>query len=114
LTFQNLAKLGLLQNVGSTKSNFSQISRNLKLINDYESSVERVDTSYAYAGYAPISLRLLEMAANSSVFGDTKTKSTVGLSWKGLEDTVKLLPGETVEKAIIPDTKLFKPERILH
>lgn len=113
-TLQNLEKIGILIPLTSTspKSNFTQLSKSLHLVNDYESSVDQTDSSYAYAGYAPISLRLIQMAAKS-LPGAIETKSGnngggKGMSWEGCEDVLSLLPGQSFEKSIIPEAKMFK------
>lgn len=115
-TLQNLEKLGILLPATSTssKSKFGQISKALHLVNDYESSVVQTDSSYAYAGYAPISLRLIQMAAKS--LPDAPEFKNVGsgtnrLSWEGCEDVLSLLPGQSFEKSIIPETRMYKSAR---
>jgi hypothetical protein len=108
ITFQNLAKLKLLESNDSQKSGFSHLSKRLSLLNDYESTASNTMISYAYSGYAPISLRLLEAVTGTLNNNDGKAP----LSWKGLEDVTELLPGKTFEKSIIPVSKLFKSESI--
>ncbi|KAJ3319480.1 hypothetical protein HDV06_006290 [Boothiomyces sp. JEL0866] len=107
LTFQNLEKLGLLKaHSSSAKNSFSQISKSLKLINDYTSNLENNDISYVYAGYAPISIRLVQLASNIMNGPDTQN---LGVTWKNAEETLSLLPGKTFEKSIIPNaTKEFR------
>jgi hypothetical protein len=104
-TFQNLAKLGLLQVNSGVKSPFSQISKALKLVNDYDSD-NIVDVSAVYRGFAPISMRLIQAA--SRILPQTTDTKSIGLSWKGYEDILGLIPGKLIEKSIIPETKSFK------
>lgn len=107
LTFQNLMKAGLLNPIDkNAKSSFSQISKGLKLINDYDSETIKTDVSYAYSGYAPISLRLIQTASGN--LSDVADGRPNGLSWKGAEDIIQLLPGASFEKSVIPETKSFR------
>ncbi|KAJ3258474.1 Vacuolar protein sorting-associated protein 33A [Boothiomyces macroporosus] len=110
LTFQNLEKLGLLKvHSSSAKNSFSQISKSLKLINDYTSKLENNDVSYVYAGFAPISIRLIQIASNTFNGSDSQN---LGVTWKNAEDTLSLLPGKTFEKSIIPNAaKEFRSKK---
>jgi hypothetical protein len=115
-TLQNLEKLGILipSNSSSSKAKFAQLSKSLYLTNDYESSLDQSDASYAYAGYAPISLRLIQAAAKSLPgAAELRAESTkpVSLSWEGVQDVLNLLPGETFEHSIIPDSKMYKSSK---
>lgn len=112
-TLQNLETIGLLNPVNAvSKSNYSQLCKSLKLIKDYESSTENRDVSDCYAGYAPISVRLVQLASqllntNEGIFttgGDTIT-NTAPLTWEGAADILALIPGKVVEKSIIPESK---------
>ena len=115
-TLQNLEKLGVLipSPSSSSKAKFAQLSKSLHLANDYESSVDQSDASYAYAGYAPISLRLIQAAAKSlpgAIEKRTEPTKPVELSWDGVQDVLNLVPGETFEHSIIPDSKMYKSSR---
>lgn len=79
-------------------------------MNEYESNLENFDSSYAYAGYAPISVRLAQLAAKS-LPNSTTTTTTSNLTWEGSLDVLKLIPGETFEKSIIPENRSFKSDR---
>lgn len=84
------------------------------MANDYESSVDQSDASYAYAGYAPISLRLIQAAAKSlpgAIEKRPEPAKPVELSWDGVQDVLNLVPGETFEHSIIPDSKMYKSSR---
>jgi hypothetical protein len=104
-TFQNLAKVGLLHVHNGSKSPFSQISKALKLVNDYDSD-NVADVSAVYRGFAPISVRLIQAA--SRILPQTSDTKSRGLSWKGYEDVLALTPGKLIEKSIIPETRSFK------
>jgi len=78
--------------------------------------VEDLDLSYTYSGYAPLSCRLVQCVAQKegvlalpvgkSVVGvgngagteDAKVRAHSIMGWKGFEDVVALLPGETVDE----------------
>ena len=88
------------------------------LIDDTPEGREEVenDISYVYSGYAPISVRLVQcVAQRGGVLSNPaeKEKSTTGdasaaasaakvpahpiVGWKGFEDVVAAIPGETVD-----------------
>ncbi|KAJ3275943.1 hypothetical protein HDV01_006810 [Terramyces sp. JEL0728] len=110
LTFQNLEKLGIFKvHSSSVKNTFSQVSKSLKLINDYTSKLGNTDISYVYAGYAPISIRLIQLAGNILNGPDSQN---LGVTWKNSEDVLSLLPGKTFEKSIIPNAaKEFRAKK---
>jgi hypothetical protein len=106
-----LERLGILSPQGyGPKSNFSQLSKALKLVNEYESNISQFDVSYAYAGYAPISLRIIQLASLSlpGYPAPKPNSKPVSLSFQGSADILNLLPGPTVETDLIPENKSFK------
>jgi hypothetical protein len=115
-TFQYLEKLGLLTSVSpASVTNFSSLSKGLRLVNEYESNTAQSDVSYVYAGYAPISLRLIQLASNSIPGSDSGRNSKVNgsspLSW-GSNDIISLLPGKTFERSVIPENRSYKSASI--
>jgi vacuolar protein sorting-associated protein 33A len=108
-TFQNLAKLGILTMYLGVKSNYSQVYKLLKLNSDYDSDHFN-DVSAAYRGFVPISVRLVQAATR--VLPQASDIKSTGVSWKGYEDVLQFLPGETIERSIIPETKNFKSSSI--
>lgn len=85
MTLNNLDKLGLLQKQEG-KSPWDTIKNKLELINfdmDIENSM--YDTHSVHAGYAPLSVRIIEEAHSKR-------------GWKGIEHLLNLLPGPHVEK----------------
>jgi hypothetical protein len=105
-TFQHLQKLNILYPYTGTKSHFSSISKQLKLNIDYDSDQVN-DVGASYRGFVPISIRLIQ-AATRELPSDMKAS---GISWKGYEDVLQHLPGQTIEKSIIPELKNFKSSR---
>ena len=59
LTLYNLERTGLLRKQES-KSNWNQLKQNFRLIFEDVDQRQPNDIAYAYAGYAPLSLRLIE------------------------------------------------------
>ncbi|KAI8902260.1 Sec1-like protein [Globomyces pollinis-pini] len=108
-TLQALEKVGLLKPIGNVKSTYSQLSKSLKLINHYESSLNPVDISYTYGGFAPISIRLIQSATKTLPASSITNRQ---VSWKGFEDVLQLLPGSSFEKSVIPsESKTFKTNK---
>ncbi|CAM9420822.1 unnamed protein product [Discosporangium mesarthrocarpum] len=102
-TLNNLEQLGLLRRreskvwVGSGDSSVSpwpSLRRSLRLINDAVNVHDPDDISYVSSGYAPLSARLVV--------------ASVRPGWTVLAETMKLLPGPTVEIDQDPD----KPEEL--
>ena len=100
--FQELFLLNNLEKINSLKiqegSNYyNDIEKKLKLINEDVDLNEPNDISYAYSGYAPISIRLIEKAVTKG--------------WKSIEDVLFKLSGEydfpKNEKNNLPEKKIF-------
>ncbi|ELU41150.1 ATP binding protein [Rhizoctonia solani AG-1 IA] len=65
-----------------------------------------IDMSYTYSGYAPLSCRLVQAVVQKGPLlsigtnTDTGTRQTQAhpiIGWKGFEDVIKSIPGETVD-----------------
>lgn len=122
----NLASLSLLfptpASQKTVKFPYTQLRKQLRLVvedQDYQPNgtdgnpeeLERAedrDISYTYSGYAPLSCRLVQcVAQKGGVLSPAITKNTEGddirahahpiIGWKGFEDVMSLLPGETVD-----------------
>ncbi|KAF8640883.1 hypothetical protein AX17_000531 [Amanita inopinata Kibby_2008] len=99
---------------------FTTLQKSLRLlIDDNPEALEEVenDISYVYSGYAPISVRLVQCVAQKGgvlsnpaekekavsdegaavTSPSTKLQAHPILGWKGFEDIVAALPGETVD-----------------
>eukprot|EP00941_MAST-03F_sp_MAST-3F-sp1_P001867 g1867.t1 len=88
LTLNNLDRLGLFCKRGSPNisiaTNWNVIRNKLKLIfNDVKCNGEPDDIAYVTSGYAPLLVRLVQLAISGH--------------WKRNESTLKLLPGPQVE-----------------
>ena len=97
---------------------FAPIRKAFRLLLDIDEA-NPTDISYVYAGYAPLSIRLVQcVAQKSAVLTSLPTSEEAGRSaspsggggtatvkpfaspisgWKGFEDAVKLIPGATVD-----------------
>lgn len=108
--------------VGSVpKYPFVSLRKSLRLlIDDNPEAIDEVenDISFVYSGYAPLSVRLVQCVAQkggvlsnpaekekaSPQGADSDGKSSVGkfqahpiVGWKGFEDVLAAIPGETVD-----------------
>ncbi|TEB38635.1 ATP binding protein [Coprinellus micaceus] len=103
----------------SGKYPFSLVRKSLRLlIDDNPEALEEVenDIGFVYSGWAPISIRLVQCIAQKGGVlsnpaekekpADEQSKSSIEkvqahpiVGWKGFEDIVSTLPGETVEVA---------------
>ncbi|GKY93695.1 hypothetical protein MPSEU_000336700 [Mayamaea pseudoterrestris] len=83
---QNLEKAGLLHRREGlwmdTASPFSSLRSKLHLIHAEVDTVEPDDISYVSSGYAPLSIRIIQMAVKG---------------WQGKDDILKELPGRLVD-----------------
>ncbi|KAI8318287.1 vacuolar protein sorting-like protein r-vps33a [Martensiomyces pterosporus] len=85
VTLDNLSKAGLLVPPSAAKSAAPSTTLNLIVSDVRENDPD--DVSYVYSGYAPMSIRLLQCLSTGGV------KS----GWKGWDDVLAELPGETVD-----------------
>jgi vacuolar protein sorting-associated protein 33A len=83
----------LLRKSDGTKNVYTNVMRSLQLINDYESSVKQHEVSSIYAGYAPISIRIVQHASQTF----TSPEETLPLTWEKSTDVMKLLAGAMFE-----------------
>ncbi|KAI8809867.1 vacuolar protein sorting-associated protein 33A [Cladochytrium replicatum] len=121
LTLQNLAKTGLFRRQESARNPYSQVRKALRLIVDDVDEHQPNDISYVYSGYAPISVRLVQVACTRSAGEVPKaaagsaagTPTNAGApsvaagsqappSWKGFEEALGLLPGPHFEESQKP------------
>eukprot|EP00501_MAST-03F_sp_TOSAG23-6_P001200 GSMAST32.ASY1.ANO1.1244.1 assembled CDS len=89
LTLNNLDKLGLFCKRGSSSlgigTNWATLRNKLKLIfNDVKCDNEPDDIAYVTSGYAPLSVRLTQLA--------------IAGQWQKKHSTLKLLPGPQIER----------------
>jgi vacuolar protein sorting-associated protein 33A len=106
------------QSVLTSRYPFTSLSKSLRLlIDDSPEALEEVenDISFVYSGYAPISVRLVQCVAQkggvlSNPAEKEKSQSVSGtegggakvqahpiVGWKGFEDILAEIPGETVD-----------------
>ncbi|KAM6498628.1 ATP binding protein [Amanita muscaria] len=125
-----------LTSSATAKYPFTSLRKSLRLlIDDSPEALEEVenDISYVYSGYAPISVRLVQCIAQkggvlsnpadkekAAVDGDgstagppTKVQAHPIVGWKGFEEVMTTIPGETVDivqSGNIPATAKTKSE----
>ncbi|EFJ35572.1 hypothetical protein SELMODRAFT_79381 [Selaginella moellendorffii] len=93
----DLERAGLLRKQES-KSNWLTLKRGLRLVVSDTDDSNPKDISYAFSGYAPLSIRLVQHALHAS-------------GWRGIEDMMKLLPGATFEERQVKNRVKFKREK---
>ena len=59
LSLVNLEKAGLLKSKSNKTTDWETLKDKMKLINYYEEEVDE-EASFAYSGYCPLSIRLIE------------------------------------------------------
>ncbi|GAA5979504.1 hypothetical protein JCM11641_005416 [Rhodosporidiobolus odoratus] len=96
----------------SPKPPFVSSRKPLRLIVDDVDEQNPHDISYVFSGYAPLSVRLVQCALGSSAggtkIGGAQSTGASGVDgrggpaslngWRGIEEVVRLLPGETVDE----------------
>lgn len=93
---------GLLRLQQGSRSTFPAVKKAFRLLLDNVSDTDPSDIAYTYAGYAPLSIRLVEHALRSSS-GEGSSKGD-----SGLEEALKAIPGpafdvlQTVDKHGLP------------
>lgn len=110
--------------LAASKYPFASLRKSLRLLIDDIDNVEELenDISYVYSGYAPISVRLVQCVAQKGGVlsnpaldkgdrpegepadgtadvsgGTTKVQAHPIVGWKGFEDVLASMPGETVD-----------------
>lgn len=105
--------------LASSKIPYTAIRKSLRLVNDEPDDLDDPgDISYVYSGYAPLSVRLVQCVVqkgsvlnasgmngegadaarrrkDASGMGKVRAHPIVG--WKGFEDVVDSIPGETID-----------------
>jgi vacuolar protein sorting-associated protein 33A len=110
-TFQHLEKLGLFtQYASKSKAHYANLSSSFNLVIDHISGIEQGDVSHVFHGYAPLSIRLVQLASKSIPdYSNSASKpANKSLTWQGCDELLKLIPGKTFEESVIPESKSFK------
>jgi len=87
-TLDNLEKLGMLKRRGSSGSSWSSLVSAFRLIPPSINVANPEDIAYVTSGYAPLSVRVVELAINPG--------------WENCKDILKKLPGRTIYKVKQP------------
>lgn len=86
-TLSNLERTGLLRRkdvmLVDTAPAWASLRKQLRLIDERADVSKADDISYVSAGYAPLSVRLVQLLSNGG--------------WKGISDVMRLLPGPLLE-----------------
>lgn len=85
---------------------YAQVRKQLRLLIDADGLDElENDASYVYSGFAPLSVRLVQAVAQkggvlanpAEAGGAPRVRAHPIVGWKGFDDVVALVPGETVD-----------------
>jgi hypothetical protein len=97
----HLQDLGLLMR-SPVPAPFTSVRKPLKLITEVDDA-RPTDISFTYSGYAPLSIRLVQAAAQRSALTggpDARLEAKRPITgFKGMEDTVAAVPGATSDAA---------------
>jgi vacuolar protein sorting-associated protein 33A len=133
LSLNNLEKMGLFElrasgglvgasagPVGKT-TNYTAVRKNLHLIVDEVNESEPDDVAYAFSGYAPLSVRLVQcvlqkqyLVSLSAPRGGHASSASAGLGWRPFEDTVKLIRGATFDETQTGEEKAVRARQMLN
>lgn len=100
--------LGLLKLQPGGRSTFPAVKKAFRLLLDNVNDTDPTDIAYTYAGYAPLSIRLVEHALRS---GEGNSRDS------GLEEALKSIPGpafdvlQTVDEHGLPVEQSAIPGR---
>ncbi|KAL4252461.1 STXBP/unc-18/SEC1 family protein [Abortiporus biennis] len=107
----------IAQSLATSKYPYSSLRKSLRLLIEDPDPLEELenDISYVYSGYAPISVRLVQcVAQKNGVLSNPEKEKKAGedsdgrkaggkvqahpiVGWKGFEDVISSVPGETVD-----------------
>ncbi|RFU32473.1 hypothetical protein B7463_g3896, partial [Scytalidium lignicola] len=111
-----------------TKTNYTYLRKQLRLIVDEVNEHDPNDISYVYSGYAPLSVRLVQCVlqkqyltsitkgggAAASTAATMATMGTAGVQgWRGFEDAVKHVRGPTFDESQKGEDKATKARALL-
>ncbi|KAH8675374.1 Sec1-like protein [Xylariales sp. PMI_506] len=139
LTLQNLEKLQLLLSRSSpmanmipmpgsaastgTKTNYTYLRKQLRLIVDEVNEHDPNDIAYVYSGYAPLSIRLvqcilqkqylLSITRSSGAAGVGSSTSSGAQGWRGFDEAVKHARGQTFDELQKGEDKAVKARALL-
>ncbi|OAA54735.1 vacuolar sorting protein [Niveomyces insectorum RCEF 264] len=132
LTLQNLETLqmflprssplaGMIPMAGSaggsgTKTNYTYLRKQLRLIVDEVSEQDPNDVAYVYSGYAPLSVRLVQCILQKQYLlaftkGNAVTSGSQG--WRGFDEAVKHVRGQTFDELQKGEDKAVKARALL-
>ena len=101
-----------------TKTNYTYLRKQLRLIVDEVNEHDPNDVAYVYSGYAPLSIRLIQCILQKQYMlsitrgnGVTTTGSTAG--WRGFDDAVKHVRGQTFDEVQKGEDKAVSARALL-
>ncbi|KAK7968997.1 vacuolar sorting [Apiospora saccharicola] len=109
--------------VAGTKTNYTYLRKQLRLIVDEVNEHDPNDIAYVYSGYAPLSIRLVQCILQKQYMlsitrgnGVTSTGTTTGggaQGWRGFDEAVKHARGQTFDDLQKGEDKAVKARALL-
>jgi lysine-specific histone demethylase 1 len=105
-----------------TKTNYTYLRKQLRLINDEVKEHDPNDIAYVYSGYAPLSIRLVQCILQKQFLlritkgnGVTSSAGAGGgaQGWRGFDDAVKHARGQTFDELQKGEDKAVKARALL-
>lgn len=104
-----------------TKTNYTYLRKQLRLIVDEVNEHAPNDIAYVYSGYAPLSVRLVQCILQkqyliSLVRGGSNTTNTAGSAaqgWRGFDEALKHVRGQTFDEVQKGEEKALKASSML-
>ncbi|KAK9368546.1 Sec1-like protein [Lipomyces kononenkoae] len=113
LTLNVLQKLDLIyaRGKGSSQLQFSNLRKTLRLIVDDVHEQAPDDIAYVYSGYAPLSIRLVQMIIQKRALGPKI--SSLGSGWRGADDILRNINGENFDESPKGDERAIRARAML-
>lgn len=108
-------------NVGGTKTNYTYLRKQLRLVVDEINEHDPNDIAYVYSGYAPLSVRLVQCVLQKQYLislakggsNGTNTTSSAAQGWRGFDEAIKHVRGQTFDEVQKGEEKAVKASTML-
>ncbi|KAI1264118.1 Sec1-like protein [Xylariaceae sp. FL1019] len=104
-------------NATGTKTNYTYLRKQLRLIVDEVNEHDPDDIAYVYSGYAPLSIRLVQCILEKQYLLSITRSSAVGgggaQGWRGFDEVVKHARGPAFDEAQKGEDKAVKARALL-
>jgi len=115
--FQNksLISSSLSGAASTSRTNYDNLRKPLKLIYEEINETEPDDVAYVYSGYAPLSIRLVQCVIQKQVMTQAVRGAGAGgaglstaTGWRGFEDVVRNVGGKTIDETQTGEDKAVR------